>query len=74
MNQPVTDTDPDFARLIVDSATDFAIFTVDAGGILTSWNIGAETILGWNADEAIGQSGKWFSPPRIVKLTHLRTR
>jgi PAS domain S-box-containing protein len=58
MNQPATDTDPDFARLIVDSATDFAIFTVDADGILTSWNIGAETILGWKADEAIGLSGE----------------
>jgi PAS domain S-box-containing protein len=58
MNQPSTDTDPDFARLIVDSATDFAIFTVDVGGILTSWNIGAETILGWSADEAIGQRGE----------------
>jgi PAS domain S-box-containing protein len=58
MNQPVTDTDLDFARLIVDSATDFAIFTVDASGILTSWNIGAETILGWSADDAIGQNGE----------------
>jgi PAS domain S-box-containing protein len=58
MNQPVPDTDPDFARLIVDSATDFAIFTADASGILTSWNIGAETILGWSAEEAIGQSGE----------------
>lgn len=54
---------PDFARLIVESATDFAIFTSDANGVLTSWNIGAEAILGWTADEAIGMDGAQIFTP-----------
>lgn len=38
MNQPATATDPDFASMIVDSATDFAIFAVDASGNNTEPN------------------------------------
>jgi len=34
-------------RLVLESATDYAIFTVDPNGIVTSWNPGAEHLLGW---------------------------
>ena len=51
------------AALIVRSATDFAIVTADIVGIITSWSPGAEKVLGWRADEAIGQSvGMFFTP------------
>ncbi len=43
-------------RLIIDSATDFAIFTMDPNGIVTSWNIGAERLLGHKEEEILGQS------------------
>lgn len=43
-------------RLIVESATDFAIITTDPHGVVTSWNIGAERVLGWTEGEAVGRS------------------
>jgi PAS domain S-box-containing protein len=42
-------------RLIVDSATDYAIITADLDGRVTSWSTGAEEVLGWSRDEAIGR-------------------
>lgn len=43
-------------RLIIDSAADFAIFTTDPNGIVTSWNVGAERVLGYKDEEILGQS------------------
>ena len=31
--------------LILESATDYAIFTIDRAGVVTSWNTGAERLL-----------------------------
>ena len=39
---------------IRDSATDFAIFTIGMAGDVTSWNVGAERILGFSEDEMLG--------------------
>jgi PAS domain S-box-containing protein len=50
-------------RLIVESATDFAIFTTDPNGITTSWNSGAERLLGHQESEIIGQSADVTFPP-----------
>jgi PAS domain S-box-containing protein len=41
-------------RLIVDNAFD-AIITMDAGGIITTWNPQAETIFGWGREQALGK-------------------
>lgn len=41
-------------RLIVDSAKDYAIFTLSLDGIITSWNSGAERLLGYQEAEIIG--------------------
>jgi len=41
-------------RLIVESAHDYAIFSMDAERRITSWNRGAERLLGWPADEVTG--------------------
>jgi PAS domain S-box-containing protein len=41
-------------ELIIESSTDFAIFTMDANGLTTSWNIGAERLFGYAEDEIIG--------------------
>ena len=45
----------DIAKLIIESATDFAILSSDTQGILTSWSPGAFKLLGWTSEEAIGQ-------------------
>jgi PAS domain S-box-containing protein len=46
----------DLFELIVESALDFAIYTVDAEGRATSWNIGAERLFGFSGDEILGSS------------------
>jgi two-component system CheB/CheR fusion protein len=43
-------------RLLVDNARDFAMLMFDASGRITTWNEGAQRMLGWSSDEAIGQS------------------
>ncbi|TDH58489.1 PAS domain S-box protein [Dankookia rubra] len=42
-------------HLILDSAADYAIFTADLNRRVTSWNVGAERVLGWAEDEIVGQ-------------------
>jgi PAS domain S-box-containing protein len=43
-------------RQIVDSAIDTAIISTDTEGRITSWNEGARQILGWTAEEMLGQT------------------
>ena len=41
-------------RAVFESAHDFAIFTTALDGKITSWNPGAEKLLGWSEAEAVG--------------------
>ena len=41
-------------RLLLESVKDYAIYMLDRNGVVVSWNVGAERILGYTADEAIG--------------------
>ncbi|MEG4805032.1 PAS domain S-box protein [Microcoleus sp. ARI1-B5] len=50
-------------QLILDSAKDYAIFTLDTGGHFTSWNAGAERLLGYGEAEIIGQHGRIIFTP-----------
>jgi PAS domain S-box-containing protein len=47
-------------RLILESASEYAILTLDPDGRITSWNTGAERILGYSEREVIGQPGHIF--------------
>ena len=42
-------------RMIVESAVDYAIFTSGLDGRITSWNSGAQAILGYAPEEIIGE-------------------
>jgi PAS domain S-box-containing protein len=42
-------------RLLVDSVRDYAIFLLDPGGRVQTWNRGAELIKGYRASEIIGR-------------------
>ena len=42
-------------RLLIDAVKDYAIISLDADGLVTSWNSGAERLKGYSADEMIGQ-------------------
>jgi PAS domain S-box-containing protein len=53
-------------RLLVESVTDYAIFTLDPGGYITSWNRGAERLKGYRADEIIGKHFSIFYPPEAL--------
>jgi PAS domain S-box-containing protein len=49
-------------RLLVESVDDYAIFALDPGGHILSWNAGAHRIKGYTADEAIGKHFSIFYP------------
>jgi signal transduction histidine kinase len=40
----------------VDSETDYALIALSDSGCITRWNPGAERVLGWTAQEMVGQS------------------
>ncbi|MCL4500815.1 MAG: response regulator [Deltaproteobacteria bacterium] len=42
-------------RLLIAGVKDYAIFMLDSEGRVVSWNVGAQRIKGWNAEEMIGQ-------------------
>ncbi|MBT2322333.1 PAS domain S-box protein [Variovorax paradoxus] len=42
-------------RLVIESARDYAIFSTDVERIISSWNVGAERLLGYTEAEALGQ-------------------
>src|SRR4051812_5151666 len=50
-------------ELVVESSTDFAIFTIDSGGIITSWNGGAERLFGYSESEIVGRSADVIFTP-----------
>ena len=47
-------------RLLVQGVTDYAIYMVDAKGIVTSWNVGAQRIKGYAPEDIIGRSFALF--------------
>lgn len=50
-------------RLVVDSAVDYVILTLDDRGCITGWSPGAEAVLGWTEAEARGQRGDLIFTP-----------
>jgi PAS domain S-box-containing protein len=51
---------------IVAGVRDYAVFTLDVGGHVTSWNAGAENIKGYKAAEIIGKHFSRFYPAEAV--------
>jgi len=50
-------------RLLVQGVTDYAIYMLDPGGTITSWNYGAERIKGYRPEEILGQHfSRFYSP------------
>lgn len=42
-------------RLLIDAVKDYAIISLDANGLVASWNSGAQRLKGYSAEEIIGQ-------------------
>lgn len=56
-------TERTYLGAVFDGAVDFAIVVADTKGIVTRWNSGAENVLGWSADEMIGEGvARFFTP------------
>ena len=47
-------------RLLVSQVKDYAIIALDPSGTIESWNIGAEQLKGYTAEEAIGRNFSMF--------------
>ena len=63
-------------RLILESATDFAILATDLDGRITEWNNGACNILGWDEAEILGQDARviWTPEDREAGIPELEMR
>ena len=46
------------SSLVLDSAIDYAIITMDMDGCVTGWNAGAQRIMGYTEAEILGRSGE----------------
>jgi PAS domain S-box-containing protein len=53
-------------RLLVEGVKDYAIFMLDPKGLIVSWNLGAERILGYQIEEIIGQHFSRFFPTKDI--------
>ncbi|KWV92357.1 ATP-binding protein [Erythrobacter sp. YT30] len=49
-------------RLVIEGVRDYGIFALSPDGIVTSWNLGAERIKGWQAHEILGEHFSTFYP------------
>ena len=59
--------DFDQFRLLVDQVKDYAIFMLDPGGHVRTWNRGAERIKGYRADEIVGHHFSRFYTEEDVR-------
>jgi len=58
----------EFYRNLIAQVKDYAIFTTDPRGVITTWNEGCKTVLGYDRDEFIGRRIKIVFPPEGVAL------
>src|SRR5256885_3810418 len=74
--QRVTFAEQRFAQF-VESVKDYAIFTVDPQGVITSWNAGAQRMKQYTPEEAVGQHYSMLYPEegrrRDEPMGHLRS-
>jgi diguanylate cyclase (GGDEF)-like protein/PAS domain S-box-containing protein len=54
-------------RMLLDGVHDYAIFLLDPGGRVVSWNAGAERIKGYTSEQIIGQNFSCFFSPEDIK-------
>jgi two-component system cell cycle sensor histidine kinase/response regulator CckA len=53
-------------RLFIETVKDYAFYTLDSEGRITSWNEGAARIYGYTAEEIIGKHRSMFFTPEDV--------
>src|ERR671910_372450 len=55
---------------MVEGVKDYAIFMLDPGGCVTTWNDGAERIVGYGEEEILGRHFSYFYPEEDVERGH----
>ncbi len=50
-------------RRVIEQVEDYAVFTLDNEGVMTTWNEGAERVLGFREAEVLGQPGAFIFTP-----------
>ncbi len=63
---PLQSTGDDLFRRLVESVHDYAIFAMTPGGVIISWNAGAERIKGYAASEIVGKHFSIFYTPEAL--------
>ncbi len=71
VHQSFRDEEP-FFRQVLESLEDCAVFTTDLEGHISSWNAGAQNLLGYNEEEIIGHSASELYLPADNKKNVLR--
>ncbi len=59
-NGKIPRIDPHLYQLVVEQTRDYAVFVLDRKGHIMSWNVGAERIKGYSANEIIGRHFSTF--------------
>jgi PAS domain S-box-containing protein len=57
-------------RLLVEGVKDYAIFMLDTEGYVTTWNLGARRIKGYESEEIIGEHFSIFYTDQDVERGH----
>jgi PAS domain S-box-containing protein len=57
-------------RLLVEGVKDYAIFMLDPGGRISSWNVGARRMKGYRAGEVLGRHFSVFYSPEDIERGH----
>ena len=68
MENDEVELDDESARLLLKSVKGYAIYMLDPGGHVTSWNAGAEAIKGYSPKEILGKHFSVFYTPENVSL------
>jgi PAS domain S-box-containing protein len=55
-------------RLLVEGVQDYAIFMLDPGGYIASWNVGAERLKGYQRHEILGKHFSCFYPLEALEV------
>src|SRR5690349_13864831 len=60
MTDVPAEPDPELVAAIIEAVDDYAIFMLDASGVVVTWNAGVGHIKGYMADEIVGRDFSVF--------------
>lgn len=58
----------DAYSMLVEMATEYAVFTLSPGGVVSTWTLGAQRMKGYRADEIVGRHFSAFYLPEEAEV------